>query len=260
MTPRDQEILRALDDLEDRVRAEIRAIRKLVIEDFEDGQQLLTLSGISGCRLRDLRRQEGVTLDGLSEITGLSASFISRMELGKRSAKLEHLIKISDALGVSLAELRDEDAPDGDLTARIVAARKAAKLTQTELAEAVGVTRGAVAQWESGETAPRRKLMARIAETTSVSLIWLECGVSSAETMQNPSSTIGGRIRSARKAWGMPQIDLAEGLGVSAQAVTQWEKNQTLPSASRFSGLADLLGVSVEWILSGRGETSEPAA
>jgi DNA-binding XRE family transcriptional regulator len=63
-----------------------------------------------------------------------------------------------------------------ELKARIFKARNDAKMTQDALAAAVGVTRGAVAQWESGDVRPRHTTMLKIAAATGKSIAWLETG------------------------------------------------------------------------------------
>lgn len=62
------------------------------------------------------------------------------------------------------------------LSERIFKARSDAKMTQEELAKAVGKSRGAVAQWESGEVSPRRTTLMDIARATKRSVLWLEHG------------------------------------------------------------------------------------
>lgn len=64
-----------------------------------------------------------------------------------------------------------------DLKARIYKAREDAKLTQQELADAVGKSRSAVAQWESGDVRPRHSTLTLIAKATGKELRWLESGV-----------------------------------------------------------------------------------
>jgi transcriptional regulator with XRE-family HTH domain len=64
-----------------------------------------------------------------------------------------------------------------ELNARIFKARKDAGLTQEELADAVGKTRGAVAQWESGEVRPRHTTLLAIAKATAKPFKWLESGI-----------------------------------------------------------------------------------
>jgi DNA-binding XRE family transcriptional regulator len=60
-----------------------------------------------------------------------------------------------------------------ELNARIFKARSDAKMTQEELAIAVKKTRGAVAQWESGEVRPRHATLMAIAAATKASFHWL---------------------------------------------------------------------------------------
>ena len=52
----------------------------------------------------------------------------------------------------------------------------------------------------------------------------------------------------------MTQEDLAVKLGVSAQAVSKWENDQTCPDISLLPKLAKILGVTVDELLSGKQE------
>ncbi|MGV1913829.1 XRE family transcriptional regulator [Agrobacterium vitis] len=63
-----------------------------------------------------------------------------------------------------------------ELNQRIFTARDKAKMTQQQLADAVGKTRGAVAQWEKGDVVPRRATLEAIAKATKVNIAWLERG------------------------------------------------------------------------------------
>ncbi|AQT45446.1 Phage repressor protein C [Bartonella apihabitans] len=63
-----------------------------------------------------------------------------------------------------------------NLKERIKNSRIAAKMTQEELARAVGKTRNAVVQWESGLTHPRPNTLEDIAGALNVSLEWLLLG------------------------------------------------------------------------------------
>ena len=66
--------------------------------------------------------------------------------------------------------------------------------------------------------------------------------------------TIGTRIARLRKEKQMKQDDLAQVLGVSPQAVSKWENDQTCPDISLLPELASVLGVSVDELLSGKQE------
>lgn len=67
---------------------------------------------------------------------------------------------------------------------RLREARKRCGKTQAELAEAVGVSRVSVTQWESGNptiaTVPERDKLDRIAEVLDVTPVWLEYGIGDA--------------------------------------------------------------------------------
>lgn len=59
-------------------------------------------------RIRQIRKQKDVTLEDLSERTGISYTHLSRIESGKRGLSLENAIRVSKALGVEPVEVTDE--------------------------------------------------------------------------------------------------------------------------------------------------------
>ena len=71
-----------------------------------------TLNAV-GPRLKRLRQRRSVTLNELSEETGISASTLSRLESGLRRPTLEQLLPLARVYGVSLDELVDAP-PTGD--------------------------------------------------------------------------------------------------------------------------------------------------
>lgn len=65
--------------------------------------------------------------------------------------------------------------------------------------------------------------------------------------------TLGERIRYARDAAKLTQMDVAKHFGISRVSVTQWESNTTKPDLDRIGELAALLNTSVEWLLKREG-------
>ena len=71
-----------------------------------------------------------------------------------------------------------------------------------------------------------------------------------------------------RKREGWSQEALAESLGVSRQAVSRWERDETMPDSDKIVALADLFGVTTDYLLrrtaagrpSGHSPTKVPAA
>ena len=70
------------------------------------------------------------------------------------------------------------------------------------------------------------------------------------------NTTLGKRIAALRREKGLKQDELAEKLGVSAQAVSKWENDQTCPDISLLPLLAKTLGVTVDELLSGKQEST----
>ena len=62
-------------------------------------------------------------------------------------------------------------------------------------------------------------------------------------------STLGGRIRAARKRLGRNKNQMARELGTSWQHVDRWEKGKTKPSLPSLQRLAEYLGVSLDHLL-----------
>ena len=63
---------------------------------------------------------------------------------------------------------------------------------------------------------------------------------------------IGANIMKARKAKGYTQMTLADALGVSFQAVSNWERGQTCPDIANLSALSRVLDLSIDELLGNR--------
>lgn len=61
--------------------------------------------------------------------------------------------------------------------------------------------------------------------------------------------TLGKRISNHRKRLGMTQDQLAEKLGVTAQAVSKWENDQSCPDITMLPKLSEIFGVSIDSLL-----------
>lgn len=63
------------------------------------------------------------------------------------------------------------------------------------------------------------------------------------------TESFGSRIAECRQNRGMTQEDLAGRIGVTPQALSKWERNQSLPDISILSDLCFTLGVSADYLL-----------
>lgn len=64
--------------------------------------------------------------------------------------------------------------------------------------------------------------------------------------------SIGERIVELRNEKGIPQGRLAQMLGVSRQAISKWENDQSSPDTLHLIKLADILDTEVEYLATGR--------
>ena len=67
-------------------------------------------------------------------------------------------------------------------------------------------------------------------------------------------NTLGKRLAALRREKGMKQDELSEILGVSPQAISKWENDQTCPDISLLPTIAKTFGISVDELLSGKQE------
>lgn len=64
--------------------------------------------------------------------------------------------------------------------------------------------------------------------------------------------SIGERISELRKERNLSQIQLAEALEVSRQAVSKWENDQAAPDSMKMIRLAEVLDTDIEYLSTGR--------
>lgn len=69
--------------------------------------------------------------------------------------------------------------------------------------------------------------------------------------------SIGKTIASLRKSKGWTQVELSEKLNVSDKAVSKWESEAGFPEISQLPALANLFGVTIDYIMTGKTAEKE---
>ncbi len=69
---------------------------------------------------------------------------------------------------------------------------------------------------------------------------------------------LGVRILHLRRTQGLTQIQVADHLGVTPQAVSKWERGLSCPDLVCLDDLADLLGTDIDSLLRGSTSASLP--
>lgn len=64
--------------------------------------------------------------------------------------------------------------------------------------------------------------------------------------------SVGQRIIELRKQLNISQLQLAKDLGISRQAVSKWENDQSLPDTDKMIQLAEILDTDIEYLSTGR--------
>ena len=70
------------------------------------------------------------------------------------------------------------------------------------------------------------------------------------QSLSDPVETFGARLLRLRKAKRISQIDIAEKLGVTAVAISNWEGDRSQPRRHRMAELAKILGVPSQQLMS----------
>jgi transcriptional regulator with XRE-family HTH domain len=77
--------------------------------------------------LRTVRRQQGLTLERLAEQTGLTKSYLSKIERGQSTPSIAVALKVARALDVDVGRLFSDEAADEKITVDRAADRAGAK-------------------------------------------------------------------------------------------------------------------------------------
>lgn len=98
--------------------------------------RILDTKKLIGARLKELRKQAGLTQEQLAEVVELDARHLSRLEVGKHFPSLDSLERIAVALNVPLVEFFQfaSDESPAALRAYITRFVKGANVAQLRLA------------------------------------------------------------------------------------------------------------------------------
>lgn len=75
--------------------------------------------------------------------------------------------------------------------------------------------------------------------------------------MEDLKQIISHNIVMLRKDYGMTQIELAEKLNYSDKAISKWERGESLPDVTVLKAIADIFGVTVDYLLQDGHENEE---
>ena len=190
--------------------------------------------------LRSIRKRFALTQQEVARLLEVSPVTITAWETARSRPRNANLARIVTLRGMSQAQVdgalgREQvrRAPKPDQLKKL---RKRLSLTQADLAALVGVSTAAVTSWETGKTTPARKAREAIAELRRT-----RRGPADRRAAQRPGPGATGQrttrltpsdIRAIRKQAGLSQKEMADRLGVSPNAVSNWETGRSVPRGS----------------------------
>lgn len=130
---------------------------------------------------------------------------------------------------------------------KILERRKALKMTQVELGKRVGVSGGAISQFEKSITKPTEHTLRRLSEVLVYDFEFLLSDVApknAEQEAQGLSTYSGNFIEQARKRKKLSQAQLADLVGVSRASISLYETGAGDPSYKVLGKLAEVLDFS----------------
>ena len=116
--------------------------------------------GRIGERIRELRKERGISQKELGEKLGVANTTVSIWERGEREPEGESKRKLREYFGVTMAYLMGEETGERERKGkasfgeRLTELRREKGMTQEEVAEKLGVTKNTIHVWEKGKRLP----------------------------------------------------------------------------------------------------------
>ena len=130
--------------------------------------------------------------------------------------------------------------------------RKERGMSRPAMAEALGVAYVSYYVWETNGRDPHISGIELLADYFNVSVDWLLCRTDNREIIGQRATdgkTLGKRLAMKMKQLNIKRYVLAEELDTREQMITFWKKDVFSPRAYNLTNLADILGVSADWLL-----------
>lgn len=194
----------------------------------------------TGVELRRYRKSKGFTLMELAQTVGVSASYLSEIEQGKKKPSVKITKRICSALGIVPGEvlpfktdLDEQEISQGEKI-RLARLRKGWNLTET--GKKAGISPAYLSQIERGQVNPSIAVLKRLTQVLEVSLPVV--------ANQTSPSELGQRIKKMRSSLGLTQQELAGQAGISISLVIQIEEGKSGPSLETLERIAIALDIS----------------
>ena len=154
---------------------------------------------------------------------------------------------------------------------RIRQLRKHLHMTQVEMSEVLGLSKGFISLVETGRSGLSVANVEKICKMFHVSAIWLMDGSGTmlsddpaswtvwGENEEEKKNAVADRIREVRKMFKLTQEAFAESIGVSPGLVAMVEQRRKVASEALLGKIEKTYGISRKWLRDGSGEMMPPS-
>ena len=157
-------------------------------------------------------------------------------------------------------ENREKPETQNSFADRLCSAMEHAGMSQAELSNVTGISKGTISRYLQGKFVPKQKAVVLIAKALNVStdflvqLVQLDIDPESS----NCDNKLGEKIRAARLAKGMTQEELGHLLGVEKSAVAKYENGRVVNlKQATLKSISQILDIPVSELIAGSGEQQE---
>lgn len=192
-------------------------------------------------RIKELRECRNISQEELATALDTTQQSISLYESGDREPKLKIWQKLSDFFNVSVPYLQGFET---QVPNRLRELRRSHGLTLKDTVEKVKeqealiITADALAKYERGDREPKLEILQKLADFFKVSVPYL----------QGFDEHKSNRLKELRQIKRVSQGDLAKAIGLTHQAISQYESGKRNPNEKVWQQLADYFDVSVPYI------------
>lgn len=206
---------------------------------------------------KNLRKENGLTQEELALNLGVSKGTIRQYETGQRKPNFE----ISQRIEKMYNDSQNVIDTSCSISKRLKELREEHDLTQEEFAEALGISKAAIKQYERSERTPNYDVMLKLEKLFGVSPCYLagesddklDC-VSASNERTPITQIIGERLKELRLEKELTQQQLSEELNLSYKSIVNYENGYREPKTDVLYKLAQYFNVYPAYI---RGETDE---
>ena len=195
-----------------------------------------------GSKIRDFRKERGITLTVLANKLGVSPSFLSSVERDIKKPSLMMIKKISSHLNISLSYLMTDSGDNTDTGEKLKNIRTGRGLSVEDLAELSEISVEDIGNIEKNVIKPSLEHLEKLSLALNVTIRYF--------VERNIHKTnLGDKIKALREKMEISQAELARTANISPSLVSQIENNITMPSLETLDRLAECLDVETSYFL-----------